>query len=306
VTVDPVLAVVIVSYECRELLDRCLASLFANLDVDPGRREIFVVDNGSHDGTPEMVASKYPEVVLLPERDNLGFSVANNLALRRARSPFVLVLNPDTEVRGPIFAPLVRVFDEHPDVGMVGCRLVQADGQFDHAAKRSFPTIAGALGHFTGVGRREGSPHALAQYRVPTADESGPVDAINGAFMLMRKAALDDVGLFDEGYWLYMEDLDLCYRFHQHAWGVWYEPTVTVVHLKGGTSGRHRGVRQTVAFHRGMYRFYRKFYAPERAGVLNAVVYMGIGAKLVVSLARNVVGRQIEAAKRPAVPSTTA
>ena len=123
---------------------------------------------------------------------------------------------------------------------MVGCRLVRRDGSFDHAAKRSFPTPLSALAHFTGVGRRANAPRALAQYRAPDLDEyaSGEVDAVNGAFMLVRRAAMDEVGLLDEGYWFYMEDLDWCYRFKQHGWKVWYDGGTTVIHVKGGATVR--------------------------------------------------------------------
>jgi GT2 family glycosyltransferase len=112
------------------------------------------------------------------------------------------------------------------------------------------------------------------------------VDAINGAFMLIRRRALDEVGLFDEGYWMYMEDLDLCYRFAQAGWRVWYEPSVAVLHTKGGTTGRRRTVRLNYAFHYGMFRFYRKFYARTRSPLVNAVVYAGIAAKLGISVVR--------------------
>ena len=173
-------------------------------------------------------------------------------------------------------------------MGICGCRLVRDDGSFDHAARRSFPTIVGALGHFVGIGRLARSPRPLAQYRAPDV-VAGPVDAVNGAFMLMRRSALDDVGLFDEGYWMYMEDLDLCYRFRQAGWLTWYEPSVTVAHAKAGSSGPVRSPRLNYAFHYGMYRFYRKHYAATTNPVLNALVYGGIFGKLSVSLLRNAV-----------------
>jgi GT2 family glycosyltransferase len=168
-------------------------------------------------------------------------------------------------------------------IGMAGCRLELEDGTFDHAARRAFPTPLGALGHFTGIGRRGNAPARLAQYRA-TNVERGHVDAVNGAFMLIRRAALDDVGLFDEGYWMYMEDLDLCYRMAEAGWITWYEPSVTVVHTKAGTSGKYRSPRLDYAFHYGMLRFYRKHYARARNPLVNAAVYGGIALKLASSL----------------------
>ena len=183
---------------------------------------------------------------------------------------------------------LVEVLDERPEVGICGPRLVREDGTFDHAAKRSFPTPLGALAHFAGMRR--------SQYHAPDVDE-GPVDAVNGAFMLMRRRMLDEIGLFDEGYWMYMEDLDLCYRFAQAAWTTWYEPAATVVHVKAGTSGPVRSPRLTRAFHYGMYRFYRKHYAQTRSPLLNGAVYLAIAVKLALSITRNAVLRRLERAK---------
>jgi GT2 family glycosyltransferase len=211
----------------------------------------------------------------------------------------VLALNPDTELTAGALDALVALLEERPEVGMAGCRLVRADGSFDHAAKRAFPTPLSALGHFTGLGRRPGAGGTLAAYRAPALDEhaSGLVDAVNGAFMLMRRSALDRVGLFDEGYWMYMEDLDLCYRFAQAGLGVWYEASVTVRHAKAGTSGPIRGPRLNYAFHYGMLRFYRRHYAAGNGRLVNAAVYAGIAAKLAVSVARNGV-RSVRAGRR--------
>jgi N-acetylglucosaminyl-diphospho-decaprenol L-rhamnosyltransferase len=194
---------------------------------------------------------------------------------------------------------MVRVMEERPDGGMAGCRLVMRDGTFDHAAKRSFPTPLAALAHFLRIGRWERAPRALAQYRAPEVGEhdQGPVDAVNGAFMLVRREALADVGLFDEGYWTYMEDLDWCFRFHRAGWGVWYDGRVTALHVKGGTTidgrrrARHRAVPQTIEFHRSMGRFYRKFHAG-RSPLVDAAIYAAICAKGAVAVARSVAARR--------------
>jgi GT2 family glycosyltransferase len=165
-------------------------------------------------------------------------------------------------------------------VGVVNCTLVRADGTLDHAAKTSFPTLLGAIGHFTLIGRIDRSPAALTQYRATHVNGPGPVDNVSGAVMLLRKAALDQVGLFDEGYWLYAEDTDLCYRMWQDGWVVWHQSDVTITHLKGGTVGRYRNWRQIRSFHAGLARFYRKYYAPQHHPVVNGFVYTAIGAKL--------------------------
>jgi N-acetylglucosaminyl-diphospho-decaprenol L-rhamnosyltransferase len=276
-------AVAIVSHGAPELLRRCLRSFETIEDAKP--RRVTVVDSGSPDSTPEMVATEFPWVELV-RRENIGFAAANNLELRELDTEFVLLLNPDTELRDGALESCLERMDSDPGIGMVGCKLVLPSGELDHAAKRSFPTPLSALAHFTGVGRSDAAPSSLTQYRATDLgeDEPGAVDAVNGAFMLVRAEAVAQVGLLDEGYWLYMEDLDWCYRFWQRGWSVFYEPAGVVMHVKGGSSGDRRGFRQDVAFHRGMGRFYRKFYAPNRPGIVSASVYAGIGLKLGVSL----------------------
>jgi GT2 family glycosyltransferase len=279
----PELEVVIVSHGAEELLRRCLASLRAHPASVPTR--VTVVDSGSPDGTPDMVEREFAEVRLI-RCANVGFSAANNVVLREEDAGAVLLLNPDTEVRaGALDAALARLAADQR-IGMVGIKLVTESGELDHACKRSFPTPLSALAHFTGIGRREGAAGNLSQYRATGLgdDEAGEVDAVNGAFMLCRTAAVREVGLLDEGYWLYMEDLDWCHRFWDAGWKVFYEPGGVSLHVKGGSSPRRRRPKQEVAFHRGMGRFYRRFDAPQHNPFLNAAVYAGIGAKLALSL----------------------
>jgi GT2 family glycosyltransferase len=286
----PGLEVAIVSHGAEELLRGCLRSLAEH----PPRVEmrVTVIDSGSLDGTPEMVEREFPRLRLL-RRGNIGFSAANNLVLRGSEAAAVLLLNPDTEVRaGTLDAALERLRSD-PRIGIVGVKLVTETGELDHASKRSFPTPLGALAHFTGVGRSASAGSALSQYRATHLgdDEPGEVDAVNGAFMLCRAEAVREVGLLDEGYWLYMEDLDWCHRFWDAGWKVFYEPAGVALHVKGGSSRGRRAARQEIAFHRGMGRFYRRFDAPEHNPLRNAAVYAGIGAKLALSLGLSAAAR---------------
>jgi hypothetical protein len=280
----PDLEVAIVSHGAEELLRRCLRSLHAH--PPSGEMRVTVVDSGSPDATPDMVEREFGEVRLL-RRNNIGFSAANNLVLRGSDAAAVLLLNPDTEVyAGTLDAALARLRSQ-PRIGMVGCKLVTESGELDHACKRSFPTPLSALAHFTGVGRSGDASGALSQYRATHLgdDEPGEVDAVNGAFMLCRAEAVREVGLLDEGYWLYMEDLDWCHRFWDAGWSVFSEPAGVALHVKGASSGKRRRPKQEIAFHRGMARFYRRFEAPKHNPLLNAAVYAGVGAKLATSLA---------------------
>ena len=187
---------------------------------------------------------------------------------------------------------VIAVLERHSEVGVVGPRLERADGSLDHAARRSFPTPLSALGHFSGLGRRAGASGPLAAYRAPEV-ESGPVDAVNGAFMLMRRSVFEAAGGFDEDYWMYMEDLDLSYRLAQEGWRSWYEPAATVMHVKGGTVSGERSPRLNWHFHRGMYLFYRHHYAPHHSAAFNALVYVGIAAKLASAVAQAALRRSL-------------
>jgi GT2 family glycosyltransferase len=269
------LEIVIVSYRSRDHLRECLTSLCEHA---PGH-DVTVVDNHSGDGTVEMVTREYPEVRLIANDRNVGFSTANNQAIRGGDSTYVLALNPDTRVTQGALDRLLELMEQQPEIGICGCRLELEDGTLDHAAKRSFPTVLGALGHFAG---------AQTQYRAPDV-EVGPVDAVNGAFMLMRRRVLEEIGLFDEGYWMFMEDLDLCYRCRQAGYVVWYEPSATVVHVKHGSHGDIRSPKLDYAFHYGMHRFYRLHYAPQRSALVNAAVYGGIWSKFALAVPRGLV-----------------
>lgn len=277
------LDVVVVSYRSRELLRGCLAALREHSPTRPMR--VFVIDNASGDGTLEMVRRDFPQAEPLDAGKNRGFGAATNIGIRGGEGEYVLALNPDARVTEGALERLLTVLDTRRDVGVVGARLELPDGRVDHASARSFPTVLGTVGHFTGLARLGWTRGRLAQYRsVPK--EAGPVDLVSGACMLLRRSALEEVGAFDERYWMYMEDIDLCYRLAKSGWGTWYEPSARVVHVKRGTSGRRQSLRLVYSFHRGMARFYRMHYAAGRPLLVNWAVYAGIWFKLLLSAIR--------------------
>lgn len=278
----------------RELLRACLTSIAAH-PPRGGRPRTWVVDNASADGAAAMVARDFPWVRLVALNHNAGFCTANNLALREAGAAHVLLLNPDTELSAGALDRAQERLLEHDDIAVVGVRLVRPDGSFDHAAKRSFPTLLGALTEFTGAARNG----SLAQYRATALAEDavGDVDAVNGAFMLVRREAIDEVGLLDEGYGMYGEDLDWCRRFKSAGWRVVYDGGATVLHVKGALSvhargrRRHRGLCTNLAFHRAMGRYYRKFHGGAHP-LLDMLVYLALGTKLGVSVLRSTLARR--------------
>lgn len=291
---DRSLEIVIVSYRCRELLLACLESIAAN-PYTGGKTAISVVDNASADGTVEAVRAAFPGVRLTALAHNVGFSAANNLALRASTADRILLLNPDTEVWPGVLDAMTAFLDEHPRAGVAGCRLVRRDGSFDHASKRSIPTIADALRYFRpGGGRRSRSGYLAPDV---AEDGVGEVDAVNGAFMLIRPEAMREVGLLDAGFFMYGEDLDWCARFRRAGWEVLYNGTVTMLHVKGATAGSHRRLRQNAAFHQSMGRFYRRHVGGEHV-LLDLAVYAGIGAKLGLSASRSALARAALRMKR--------
>jgi N-acetylglucosaminyl-diphospho-decaprenol L-rhamnosyltransferase len=281
------LEIVIVSYRCRELLVACLRSI-AEHPYTRGPLTLTVVDNDSADGTAEAVRSGFPDVRFVELQDNVGFSSANNLALRESTADQVLLLNPDTEVWASVLDTMSDFLAEHPSAGVAGCRLVRRDGTFDHAAKRSIPSVADAVRYF----RPGGGTASDSGYLAPQVGEHevGAVDAVNGAFMLVRRTAMEQVGLLDAGYWMYGEDLDWCTRFRRAGWDVLYNGEVTMLHVKGATAGTHRRLRQNAAFHQSMGRFYRRHLGGEHVA-LDCAVYAGIGAKLGLSVCHSALAR---------------
>jgi GT2 family glycosyltransferase len=291
------LSIVIVSYDCLSHLRRCLESIEgARGDLEV---EVLVVDNASTDGTPEMVRGEFPWVDFTPAGGNLGFARANNLVLPRARGERILLLNPDTILPAGSLPRLVAALDAHPEAGMLGCKLVRPDGVLDHACKRGFPSPLAAVGYFTRLDRLGIGRFGLGHYAGAGLDEddTGPVDAVNGAFMLVRPEAVREVGLLDERFWMYGEDLDWCYRFWQAGWQVLYWPEVTVVHVKGASSSQRRRWRTNLEFHRAMWLFYDLHLAPQRNPAMNGLVWIGVWLKLAFSATRSGAARGLSRAQ---------
>jgi len=286
-----VMSVVVVSYECKAALATCLGSLAdqpATLPI-----EVIVVDNASSDGSPAFVRQRFPWVRLVANRANVGFARAANQGLALATGSDILLLNPDTVLpTGAVLAAHEELL-RHPEVGILGCKLVRPDGTFDHACKRGNPTISSALSYFFRLHLLRPRSPRFSRYIAGELgeDETGYVDAVNGAFMLVRKEAAEAVGPLDERYWMYAEDLDWCRRFWEAGWKVLYWPGIQVVHWKGGSSGDVRPWRLNWAFHRSMWQFYEKHEAPKHGRPLSAAVRAGIWSKFAVSSAVNAIRR---------------
>lgn len=290
----PGLDVIIVTARgSRDYLDPCLRSL-EQAPFTLGEQRIWVIDNHSGDDT-ELIVRRHEGVEWLPQDHNLGFGRANNLGLAQATGELVLFLNPDTEVRpGTLDVCVQRVMADER-IGIVGCRQVDRAGVSDPNARRTFPSLKAAAGRLTGWDRVAG-PTA---YHTPTMadDAEGPVDAVSGAFLLARRWLALELQGFDEGYWMYGEDLDFCRRARDAGYLTWYAGSVSILHVGGASAGRVRRLRPTVAFHRSMARYYRKHEAGSSRAI-DAAVYGTIWLRLALILVANTFRRYSRRSRR--------
>jgi GT2 family glycosyltransferase len=283
------IAVVIVSFNSAKVISECLASL--RRQSPPVTLSTVVVDNGSRDGTKELVRREFPEVRLIEAPRNGGFSYGTNIGLRALgvldsaqsssslEKPFdyVLFLNADTELPPGVLASLVEVLDERPDVGALTPRLVRRDGSLDQACRRSFPTVWNSLSHLLGLDRRWPGSSLFGRYNLSyrSVDEPMVVECVAGAFMLVRTEAVMQIGAWDESFFAYGEDIDYCLRLYQAGWLIWYEARVTVLHHKGAIS-QQRSLMMLREFYRAMEVYYRKHHAARSHVLVRALVTGGI------------------------------
>lgn len=303
----PSLAIVIVNYNTRDLLRDCLRSVFsAQTQTD---LSVWVVDNASRDGSVMMVRDEFPHVRLLASKHNGGYSYANNLALRElfgtddgrwtmgsskpqpTRFPppdYVMLLNSDTVVPEGAIDRLAAYMEQHPDVGAAGPKLVLADGSLDLACRRSFPTPTAFIYHAAGLSKLFPRSRRFGRYNMTYLDPDveTEVDAVVGACMLVRGAVVREVGLLDESFFMYGEDLDWAFRIKQYGWRIMYVPSAVVHHYKRASS-RQRPIQSIRHFYDAMRVFHRKHYAATTPAPLNTLIETGITLKEALSLGSN-------------------
>jgi GT2 family glycosyltransferase len=282
------LSIIIVNYNTCDLLRNCLTSIYnsqGNLTFD-----VVVVDNASPDGSAAMVQAEFPQADLIVSRVNGGFAYANNLGLCQvgfyvdSSTPlylprYALLLNPDTLLPPTGLDNMIKFMDTHPEAGAVGPKLVLLDGNLDLACRRSFPTPAISFYRMVGLSKLFPRSRIFGRYNMTFAnpDELLEVDAVVGAFMLVRQEAILQAGLLDETYFMYGEDLDWAYQIKAHGWKIYYNPAVTVVHVKRAAS--RSNPKAQVEFYRAMDIFYRKFYARTTPFWLHSLIVAGINLR---------------------------
>jgi GT2 family glycosyltransferase len=275
-------SILIVGYHTYDELDRCLTSI-ARYEPDA---EVIVVD---HDAEPERgsaLAARHPRIRYVGRRENPGFGAGINHAAGHATAPFLLILNPDSEVRAPITAALLAHFHRHADVGVVGGLVREADGSVQASARR-FPDASTPFGGRTSWLTRVLPGNPLTRRNLASTNTGGgavTVDWVTGAFMMIRRRTFEQIGGFDEGFFMYWEDADFCRRALASGWKTMYEPSVEIVHFTARAS-QHAPVRSLIAFHRSVFHYYWK-HGGLAARALSPFVAAGLLVRFAVRLAR--------------------
>ena len=269
------LSIVIVNYNVRYFLEQCLFSV--TKAVQNMESEIFVVDNSSVDDSVEMVREKFPGALLIVNKKNIGFAKANNQAIKRAKGEYILLLNPDTVVEDDTFEKVVAFMDAHPDAGGLGVKMVDGSGKFLPESKRGLPTPSTAFYKIFGLSALFPHSKRFSKYHLGYLDEDEihQVDILAGAFMLLRKSVLDEIGLLDEDFFMYGEDIDLSYRITQAGYHNYYFPQARIIHYKG-ESTKKSSVNYVLVFYRAMAVFARKHFTAKNAGIFTFFISIAI------------------------------
>jgi len=280
------ISVIIVNYNVKRFLEQALHS--AQKALSGIESEIFVVDNASVDGSAEMVRQRFPEVRLIASRENLGFSKANNLAIGQAAGDFIVLLNPDTVVQEDTFQVLLDFFNHHPEAGAATCKIINPDGSFSIDCRHSIPTPSIAFWKVTGLSSLFPKSRLFGRYNLTYLDENqtAVVEAISGSFMMIRKQTVQKVGLLDETFFMYCEDIDYCHRLNQTGEKIYYVPATQIIHYKG-ESTKKNNIDYVVTFNKSLYQFYKKHYQQRYILPFQWLIWLGVVMRGLLIFARN-------------------
>jgi len=296
------LSVVVLTHNAGPLLGRCVRSVLAD---DPGcGSELIVVDNASHDGSVEALALAFDSRVrILRSATNGGFACGNNLGLRASRGEHICLLNPDTVVRPGAFAALLECMERHPQAGLVGPRVLELDGSLQPSCMRVIPDPVDAVAYALQLDRVFPRSRTLARARTSYASplHTQRVEASTGCCMLARRAMLNQIGLLDERFFLYCEDVDLFVRARQAGWEAWYVAPAVIEHHHA-YSDAFRPLRNVFQMHRSMILFHRKHRAASYPSAVNALLYAGVAARMLLRMAGRAVPAPAWFSRRAAGP----
>lgn len=269
------LSVIIVNYNVQYFLENCLNSVFSSSkEID---FEVFVVDNNSVDGSLKMLEEKFPQVNVIANKDNRGFSVANNQAIKKAKGEYVLLLNPDTVVEENTFKVCCNFMDLHPKSGGLGVKMLDGKGNFLPESKRGLPTPAVAFYKIFGLSALFPKSEKFGQYHLGhlSKEENHQIEILSGAFMMMRKSVLDEIGLLDESFFMYGEDIDLSYRITQAGYTNHYLADTQIIHYKG-ESTKKSSINYVFVFYRAMAIFAKKHFSNKNAQLFSTLINFAI------------------------------
>lgn len=277
------LSIIVVNYNVEFFLEQCLLSVkqaISGLDA-----EVWVVDNNSVDGSVPMIRKRFPWVKLIESKENVGFSRGNNLAIRQSKGEYVLLLNPDTVVEEDTFTKVVDFMDQHPDAGGLGVKMIDGKGNFLPESKRGLPTPAVAFYKIFGLSALFPKSRRFGKYHLGFLDnnEVHEVEVLSGAFMLMRRKALDITGLLDEDFFMYGEDIDLSYRITQSGFKNYYFPHTRIIHYKG-ESTKKSSINYVFVFYRAMVIFARKHYSEKNVKLFSLFINLAIYLRASVAI----------------------
>jgi GT2 family glycosyltransferase len=278
------LSIVIVNYNVEYFLEQCLNSVRQALQGIEG--EVFIVDNNSIDGSVEMVREKFPEYHLIANKDNAGFSRANNQAMRQAVGEYILLLNPDTVVEEDTFSECIEFMDQHSEAGGLGVRMIDGKGNFLPESKRGLPTPSVAFYKIFGLSRLFPKSKIFGKYHLGFLDEHdiNEVDILSGAYMFMRKDTLEKVGLLDEAFFMYGEDIDLSYRIVDGGYKNFYYPKTQIIHYKG-ESTKKSSINYVFIFYRAMVIFAEKHFSQKNAKLFSFFINLAIYFRAALAVA---------------------
>lgn len=284
----PDVSVIVVSYNTRELTLQCLKSVFMQIHVS---YEVIVVDNASSDDSPNQIKKSFPHVAIIENNENKGFAFANNQAIKQANGRYILLLNSDTVLLSDdTFNKMVVFMDAKPQAGISSCKVTKPGGILDYPCKRSFQTPA--VFFYRSLKMDKVFPHhqKFGKYHLTYLDENQihEVDAISGAFFMIRRETLDDIGLLDEKLFMYSEDMDWCLRAKQNNWKVYYYPEVQIIHYKS-RSNKKRSLQMMYWWYYSTWYVYKKHMAKRYNFIVNFTVFLGFCTMFAVSLLRNAV-----------------
>lgn len=285
------LSVVIVNYNVEHFLEQCLHSVFKALKNTTA--EVFVVDNNSVDGSVAMIKEKFPQIILIENKKNTGFSYANNQAIKVAKGEYVLLLNPDTVVEEDTFEKVIAFMDAHPEGGGLGVKMIDGKGVFLPESKRGLPTPAVAFYKIFGLSKLFPKSKTFGKYHLGylDKDQTHEIEILSGAFMLLRKSVLDKIGLLDETFFMYGEDIDLSYRIILGGYTNYYFPETRIIHYKG-ESTKKSSVNYVFVFYRAMVIFAEKHFSQNNAklfsALINFAIYLRAGLAILVRFLKSI------------------